>query len=102
MKISLFCEHILPRPWNEDSEYNRLQNSLEQFVFADQLGCHAVWMPEHHFTEEYCHASAPDVFFAAVAARTENIRLGHGIYHMPPPINHPARVAERVSVLDLI
>lgn len=102
MKISLFCEHILPRPWTEDSEYNRLQNSLEQFVLADDIGFHAVWMPEHHFTEEYCHSSAPDVFFAAVAARTRNIRLGHGIYHTPPPINHPARIAERVSVLDLI
>jgi alkanesulfonate monooxygenase SsuD/methylene tetrahydromethanopterin reductase-like flavin-dependent oxidoreductase (luciferase family) len=102
MKVSIFCEHILPRPWAEDSEYNRLQQSLEQFELADALGFHAVWMTEHHFLEEYCHSTAPEVFLAAVSQRTKNLRLGHGIVQMLPKINHPARVAERLAVLDLV
>ena len=31
-----------------------------------------------------------------------HIRLGHGIVQIPPPVNHPARVAERIATLDLI
>jgi alkanesulfonate monooxygenase SsuD/methylene tetrahydromethanopterin reductase-like flavin-dependent oxidoreductase (luciferase family) len=102
VKVSIFCEHILPRPWTEESEYNRLQQSLEQFELADKMGFHAVWMTEHHFLEEYCHSTAPEVFLAAVSQRTKNIRLGHGIVQLLPNINHPARVAERAAVLDLV
>ena len=39
---------------------------------------------------------------AAASQRTKNIRLGHGIIHMPVKHNHPARVAERISTLDLV
>jgi alkanesulfonate monooxygenase SsuD/methylene tetrahydromethanopterin reductase-like flavin-dependent oxidoreductase (luciferase family) len=35
-----------------------------------------------------------------VAARTERVHLGSGIFNLTPPVNHPARVAERVSMLD--
>jgi alkanesulfonate monooxygenase SsuD/methylene tetrahydromethanopterin reductase-like flavin-dependent oxidoreductase (luciferase family) len=42
------------------------------------------------------------VFLAAAAARTERIRLGHGIRHTPAAYNHPARTAEVVSTLDVI
>ena len=35
-----------------------------------------------------------------VAARTEQMHLGSGIFNLTPPVNHPARVAERVSMLD--
>ena len=33
---------------------------------------------------------------------TRRMRLGHGICVMPPRINHPARVAERIATLDLL
>ena len=57
---------------------------------------------EHHFLEEYSHSSAPEVFLAAAAAAHQRIRLGHGIVQIPPAVNHPARVAERIATLDLI
>src|SRR6202008_4118587 len=34
------------------------------------------------------------------AAATERIHLGSGIFNITPPVNHPARVAERVALLD--
>lgn len=40
------------------------------------------------------------MFLAAASQRTKNIRLGFGVMHLPPPINHPARIAERVATLD--
>jgi alkanesulfonate monooxygenase SsuD/methylene tetrahydromethanopterin reductase-like flavin-dependent oxidoreductase (luciferase family) len=100
MKFGIFYEHQLPRPWNERSEYELFQNSLEQIELADRLGYDYAWEVEHHFLEEYSHSSAPEVFLAAASQRTKNIRLGHGIIQITT--NHPARVAERVSTLDLI
>jgi alkanesulfonate monooxygenase SsuD/methylene tetrahydromethanopterin reductase-like flavin-dependent oxidoreductase (luciferase family) len=42
------------------------------------------------------------VFLGAASQRTQQIRLGHGIVHLPVEVNHPARVAERVATLDLV
>ncbi len=100
MKFGIFYEHQLPRPWQEDSEYRLLQESLEQIELADRLGFDYAWEVEHHFLEEYSHSSAPEVFLAAASQRTERIRLGHGIVQLTT--NHPARVAERISTLDLL
>jgi alkanesulfonate monooxygenase SsuD/methylene tetrahydromethanopterin reductase-like flavin-dependent oxidoreductase (luciferase family) len=107
MKFGLFYELQLPRPadkdqWNPDDEHRIVQETLEQIEFADRLGYDYVFDVEHHFLEEYCHSSAPEVILGAVAARTQNIRLGHGIVQMPPNQNHPARVAERIATLDLL
>ena len=100
MKFGIFYEHQLPRPWTEDSERQLLQNGLDQIELADKLGYDYAWEVEHHFLEEYSHSSAPEVFLAAASQRTKNIRLGHGIVQLTT--NHPARVAERVSTLDLV
>src|SRR5207237_10930077 len=102
VKITLFFEHQLPRPWEERSECVALEQALEQCELADRIGIHACWLVEHHFLEEYSHSSAPEVFLAALSQRTQRLRLGHGIVQTPPPYNHPARVAERVATLDLL
>jgi alkanesulfonate monooxygenase SsuD/methylene tetrahydromethanopterin reductase-like flavin-dependent oxidoreductase (luciferase family) len=100
MKFGLFYEHQLPRPWSETGEFELLQNSLTQVELADRLGYDYAWEVEHHFLEEYSHSSAPEVFLAAASQRTKQIRLAHGVIQLTT--NHPARVAERVSTLDLI
>ena len=100
MKFGIFYEHQLPRPWQSDGEYRIVQQSLDQIELADRLGYSYAWEVEHHFLEEYSHSSAPEVFLAAASQRTSQIRLGHGIIQLTT--NHPARVAERVSTLDLV
>ena len=102
MRFGIFYEHQLPRPWNADDERQLLANALEQVEIADRVGVDHVWEVEHHFLAEYSHSSAPEVFLAAASQRTSRIRLGHGIIQLPPAVNHPARVAERVATLDLI
>src|SRR5271155_4395810 len=92
----------LPRPWTSESERTLLNNALDIAELSDQCGFDYVWATEHHFLEEYSHASAPEIFLAACSQRTKNIRLGHGIVQLPPLINHPARVAERIATLDLV
>lgn len=102
MKFGVFYEHQLPKPWAEDDEFRLLHEALDQVVLADELGFHHAWEVEHHFLDEYSHSSAPEVFLSAAAARTKNIRLGHGIRQVIPNYNHPARTAECVATLDLI
>jgi alkanesulfonate monooxygenase SsuD/methylene tetrahydromethanopterin reductase-like flavin-dependent oxidoreductase (luciferase family)/putative sterol carrier protein len=102
VRFSIFYEHQLPRPWDAEAEHRLLKEALEQVELADRLGYDTVWAGEHHFLEEYSHSSASDVFLAAAAARTKDIRLGFGVLPLPPAYQHPARVAETVATLDLI
>ena len=102
MKFGMFIEQTLPRPWSPDDEHRLVHEALEQIELADRLGFDCVWIVEHHFLEEYSHSSAPEVLLAAASQRTNRIRLGHGIMQLPPPINHPFRVAERIASLDLV
>lgn len=102
MRFGIFYEHQLPRPWGPEDERILLENALEQIEIADRVGFDYVWAVEHHFLEEYSHSSAPEVFLAAASQRTKRIRLGHGIVQLPPTVNHPARVAERIATLDLL
>jgi alkanesulfonate monooxygenase SsuD/methylene tetrahydromethanopterin reductase-like flavin-dependent oxidoreductase (luciferase family) len=102
VRFGVLYEHQLPRPWDGEAELRVVQEALDQVVLADRLGIDTAWAVEHHFLEEYAHCSAPEVFLAACAARTERIRLGHGIVLMPPPYNPPVRVAERLAMLDLV
>jgi alkanesulfonate monooxygenase SsuD/methylene tetrahydromethanopterin reductase-like flavin-dependent oxidoreductase (luciferase family) len=102
MKFGGFYEMQHPRPWFDGSDHKLIKDALEQVELSDRLGYDYVWATEHHFLEEYAHSSAPEIFLAACSQRTKNLRIGHGIVQMPPFINHPARVAERVATLDLV
>jgi alkanesulfonate monooxygenase SsuD/methylene tetrahydromethanopterin reductase-like flavin-dependent oxidoreductase (luciferase family) len=102
MRFGIFYEHQIPRPWQPGDEQRLIADALEQIEVAERAGFHCVWEVEHHFLEEYSHSSAPEVFLAAASQRTSRIRLGHGIVQIPPPYNHPARVAERAAMLDLV
>ena len=46
--------------------------------------------------------SAPEVFLAYVAAKTSQIRLGHGVTLTPHRYNHAIRIAERIATLDIL
>ncbi|MDP6688585.1 MAG: LLM class flavin-dependent oxidoreductase [Alphaproteobacteria bacterium] len=102
MKFGVFYELQLPKPWNEGDEHRLFQEALEQIVLADRLGIDHAWAVEHHFLDEYSHCSSPEVFLAAAAGMTKNIRLGHGIRQVIPNYNHPARTAEGLATLDLV
>jgi alkanesulfonate monooxygenase SsuD/methylene tetrahydromethanopterin reductase-like flavin-dependent oxidoreductase (luciferase family) len=102
MKFGIFHELSVAKPWHDRSEYEVYHNALEQVELADELGFDQAWAVEHHFLEEYSHCSAPEVFLAAAAMRTQRIRLCHGIMLVLPAFNHPVRCAERAAALDII
>ena len=98
----MFYEIPVPRPWDQLSEYEAYQHTIEQAVAGEKAGFDSFWTVEHHFLEEYSHCSNPEVLYGAIAARTERMRLGYGVRLMPKPYNHPVRSAESAATLDLI
>lgn len=102
MKFGVFYEIQLPFPHAEGEETRAFREALLHVELADRLGFHCLWGVEHHFLEDHALSSAPEVWLAAAAARTRDIRIGHGIVCMPPGYSHPARIAERIATLDQI
>src|SRR5262245_22972507 len=104
MEFGLFVQAHVPKHETEadpaDAEHSRLMRELEVAEACDRAGFKYVWSVEHHFLEEYSHLSASEIFLPYVAARTKRIHVGSAIWNLTPPVNHPARVAERVAMLD--
>ena len=84
---------------NDALEHERLVNETRIAEAGDRSNWKYVWVTEHHFLAEYSHISANEVVMP-VLARTERIRVASGIINVTPPVNHPARIAERVAMLD--
>jgi alkanesulfonate monooxygenase SsuD/methylene tetrahydromethanopterin reductase-like flavin-dependent oxidoreductase (luciferase family) len=103
MEFGIFVQGYIPK-WKSaadpDAEHTALMEDLQLAIAADKAGFKYVWASEHHFLEEYSHLSANDVFLGYLAHATERIHLGSGIFNPLPQVNHPAKVAERVAMLD--
>ncbi len=99
MEFDLFYELAVPDHCGRD-EARVYAETLDEIALADRLGFDGVWLVEHHFTREYSHSSAPELFLAALSQRTRNLRLGHAVVVLP--YNHPIRVAERAAALDVL
>jgi alkanesulfonate monooxygenase SsuD/methylene tetrahydromethanopterin reductase-like flavin-dependent oxidoreductase (luciferase family) len=103
MEFGIFIQGFVPeyrRKDDPDAEHRSIQNDLECVLAADKAGFKYVWVTEHHFLDEYSHISANDAVLAYLAHATERIHLGSGIFNPLPQVNHPAKVAERVAMLD--
>ena len=96
MRFGIWHDFRNPSQWA--IPYDRLyRQNLEQIVWAEQLGYESVWVSEHHVTDD---GYLPSVFplLAAIAARTERIRIGSAV--LLGPFQHPIRFAEDVAFVD--
>jgi len=75
-----------------------LRQVVEQAVLADQVGLSFIGLGEHH-RDDFA-ITAPDVVLAAIASRTERIRLGSAVTVLSS--DDPIRVFERFSTLDAL
>ncbi|MBV8239044.1 MAG: LLM class flavin-dependent oxidoreductase [Sphingomonas sp.] len=78
------------------------EDMVEQVLLAEEMGFDIVWCVEHTALTYYAHMSVPETFLAYMAGRTNRIGLGHGVVCLPPNMNHPVKVAERIALLDIL
>jgi alkanesulfonate monooxygenase SsuD/methylene tetrahydromethanopterin reductase-like flavin-dependent oxidoreductase (luciferase family) len=71
--------------------------ALDHARLADELGFRGLWLAEHHF-RTLGTAPNPAVLLAAVAQRTEKIRLGPAVAVLP--LRDPVLVAEDYALVD--
>jgi limonene 1,2-monooxygenase len=74
-----------------------LERDLQLIEHLDALGFDEAWIGEHH-SAGYEIIASPEVFIAAVAQRTQQIRLGTGVSSLP--YHHPFMLADRLVLLD--
>jgi alkanesulfonate monooxygenase SsuD/methylene tetrahydromethanopterin reductase-like flavin-dependent oxidoreductase (luciferase family) len=103
MEFGIFIQTFVPkfrREKNPNEEHDALMRDIECVLEADKAGFKYVWVTEHHFLDEYSHLSANEVVMGYLAHATKRIHLGSGIFNPLPMVNHPAKVAEKVAMLD--
>ncbi len=80
------------------SPEQRMKNLIEEGVLADELGLDVFAIGEHHRADFLI--SSPAVALAAIAARTEHVRLSSAVTVLSS--DDPVRVFQQFAELDLI
>lgn len=75
-----------------------IRNVMEEAILADRVGIDFFGIGEHH-RQDFA-VSAPEVLLAAIASRTQRIRLGSAVTVLSS--DDPIRVFQRFSTLDAL
>ena len=94
MKFGWLTLAMSPSP---DEDCQRIDQILEQACAAERMGFSDVWLTEHYFTGESVYNDSL-MFAAALAMKTEKIRIGFAVVQMP--FHHPVRLAVQLALLD--
>jgi alkanesulfonate monooxygenase SsuD/methylene tetrahydromethanopterin reductase-like flavin-dependent oxidoreductase (luciferase family) len=73
------------------------EERLKLVELYDRTGFRSYHLAEHHGTPLGL-APSPNVFLAAIAARTQRLRFGALVY--ASPLHHPLRLVEEICMLD--
>lgn len=76
----------------------QFEETLQECERAEALGFDSIWLGEHH-NNAFLY-SAPLIGLAAIASRTQRVRLGTGVLLLP--LYHPVSVAEEGAMVDMI
>ena len=75
------------------------RDTLDQVVWAEQIGFRSVWLSEHHFAPDD-YACSPLITAASIGARTTEMRIATNI--VVAGLHNPIRLAEDASTLSLL
>lgn len=78
-------------------DHQVIANTLREVELAEDIGLDAVWLTEHHFDGAVAYAD-PLVFGAAVAMKTQRVRIGFAVVELA--LHHPVRLAVQTALLD--
>ncbi len=94
MRFGPFVLQVSPSP-DLDSQF--IDSTLHEAELFDALGYDVIWLTEHYFGGDTVYAD-PVVFGAAVAARTQQIKIGFAVVQMA--FHHPVKLAAQTALLD--
>ena len=104
MEFGIFIQGYVPQARLDavgpTAEHEALLNEAGLVRVADDTGWKYCWVVEHHFLTQYSHLSDSASYLGYLAAITDRIHIGSGIFNLNPQVNHPARIAERAAMLD--
>ena len=92
-----FGSFVFPVSHEPERDSAVIDSTLDEILLAEEIGMHSVWLTEHHFDGAAAHAD-PLVLGAAVAARTEHLKIGFAVVELA--FHHPVRLAVQTSLLD--
>ncbi|MCG2623388.1 LLM class flavin-dependent oxidoreductase [Arthrobacter sp. I2-34] len=75
-----------------------LRDTMEQVALAEEVGLDSILIGHHYLTRS--QFLQPLSVAAYLAARTERIRLGFGVYLLP--LTNPVALAEELATLDVL
>jgi alkanesulfonate monooxygenase SsuD/methylene tetrahydromethanopterin reductase-like flavin-dependent oxidoreductase (luciferase family) len=81
-----------------ESAAQSFANSLAQVDAAERWGLDAMWLAELHFAPERSVLASPLILAAAIAQRTQRMKIGTAVQVLP--LCHPLRLAEEVASVD--
>src|ERR1700739_803076 len=98
IRFGLWYDFRNPPQWRQSSD-RLYREILDQIVWGENNGFDDVWLSEHHFIED---GYLPSIMAAAaaIAARTDRIRIASGVLLMP--FHNPIRLAEDIATVDVI
>ena len=98
IRFGLWYDFRNPAQWRQPAD--RLYREIfDQIAWGENNGFDDVWLSEHHFIEDgYLPSILPAA--AAIAARTNRIRIASGVLLMP--FHNPIRLAEDIATVDLV
>ena len=73
--------------------------TLDQIVWAEELGYGSVWLTEHHFVDDG-YTPSPLVIGGALLARTTRLHMSTSL--MLLPLHDPIRLAEDAATLSIL
>ncbi|TMQ24936.1 MAG: LLM class flavin-dependent oxidoreductase [Candidatus Rokuibacteriota bacterium] len=94
MHVGIFLEEARPG----STPAGAFKDTFELVEAAEAWGLDGVWLGEIHFNVARSVLSSPLVMAAAIAGRTQRLRIGTAVHLLP--LNHPLRIAEDVATLD--
>ena len=92
-----FGNFLFPQCPDPESDERVIDETVMEAKLCDELGMDSVWLAEHHF-DGNCAYVDPISFAAAIAATTEQIKIGFAVAQMS--LHHPIRLAEQISMID--
>jgi len=98
MKFGLIYSFQVP-PGSGATHAQLWKDALREADLAEKLGYDSITLVEHHFLDDGMNPSL-FVSAAAIAARTEHVKVGTSCYLLP--LHHPIETAENAAVLDNI